>query len=179
MSAADRILNMVVRGVVRAWTAAERGFNTLTVSLMADEPSGVHHLQPYGFAAVPPAGTDALVFQPSGDANHLIAIAAGRGPSLEEKESAVWNGFGWAVKLLEDAVQIDKDDGTPVLKMTETRVDLGGTAGAAVVRDGDQVVFDSATLTWLNAVAVAAGYLTPLASGTGTAFATSDKVFAE
>lgn len=179
MSAADRILNMIVRGVVRAWQATERGFNTLTVSLMADEPPDVHHFQPYGLASVPPSGADAMVFQPSGNADHLIAIVAGRGPDLASKETAVWNGFGWAVKLLEEDVRIDKDDGTPILQLTETRVDIGGLAGKAVVRTGDTVSLDPG---WFGQVTAAVNGLAPAsitATPSATVVASSVKVFAK
>lgn len=133
-AAGSRIMNMVVRGVVRSWTRMERGFNQLMVSLLADDPPQVHHLMPYGFASTPPEGADALVFQPSGNADHLVAIVAGRGPDLDAGETAVWNAFGWAVKLLESEIRVDKDGGEPRIKITSSLIHLGD--GSLVDLDG-------------------------------------------
>lgn len=183
MSAIDRVMNMITRGVVRTFAATTRGFNTVMVSLLADDPPEAHHFTIHGFASVPQAGADALVFQPSGNADHLVALVAGRGPTLNAGESAMYNDHDWVLRLREQGLYLSHGS-LQRLFISETQTTIGpdGVGPIAVARDDDPVLLNGALITWLNSVASAAmAPVTPLAPGAlaGAIAATSTKVFAE
>lgn len=136
----SRILNMIVRGVVRASRATNGFFRELTMTLPADDPSDVQHFQVHGLESRPSAGSEAIVFAMSGNADHLVALIAGSSSlDLAVGETALKNEHGWSIQMKQDRVDVVRE-GVSRMKVTETEIVLGGNPAAPLVaRVGDAV----------------------------------------
>lgn len=176
---------MIMRGITKAWQTTTRGFRLLRVELVADEPTTVHHFTIHGFSSYPAPNNPTLVFQPSGNADHLVALVGGYDPSGgAEGESVMWNEHGWAIWLKTERFYVKGPFGQRV-NISNTTITLGSDADhPAVVRDGDATSmsdFHSWALEVTAAcnAAVPASITVPTPSGSGTVTASSTKVFAE
>lgn len=76
MSAANRIVNMVMRGIIRMIDDSAHTQFVQVEGLDAAPADDVEHFQPYGFTSHPPPGSTALVFMVGAAASHPVAVSA-------------------------------------------------------------------------------------------------------
>jgi phage baseplate assembly protein V len=157
----ERIQMMLARAVVSAIDDA-RGLQTLQVELLADEVAdGAEHMQPYGLAAHPHAGAEAVVAFVGGLRSHALVLSVAdrryRLKGLEGGEVALYDDQGQTVWLKRAGIYIESDQRVEVAAPEVTvnadtarihadtaniiadNVNLGGIGGPAVARVGDDV----------------------------------------
>jgi len=142
-----RLVDMFLRGVVDRVTDSSK-FQGVVAKLRAyddleDGPdgSGVEHWLPYGFTAVAKAGAEALVGYLGGDSDKAVVISVGdrryRLTGLAEGEVALYDDQGAKVHLTRSGIVLEPASGQTV--------ELGGTGGAQVARNGDGTIVDGTT----------------------------------
>lgn len=107
---AQKISNMLSRGVVTLANAAGK-MQTLQVSLLDDEAKDdVEHFEPYGFTSNPQAGAEVLAAFIEGDRSHGIVICAAdrryRLAALKSGEVALYDDLGHVIKLARTGIEI-------------------------------------------------------------------------
>lgn len=171
---------MVTRGVLRAVTQTARGFRTLSVELLADEPGDVQHFETHGLHSVPQGGADVLALQVAGSADHIVALVAGdyRGPTVAAGESVLYNDHDWSVRLLTTGVSVS-DGATQRLVVAPA----GAPGMLGVARALDPVAASAEFGAWVTAVNAALLANTPATmppfSSVGVINDASSKVFVE
>lgn len=106
----SRVRLMIGRAIVRLVDDA-RQLQELQIDLLADESQdAVEHFQPYGFAAHPHAGAEALVGCVGGLRSHAVVIAVAdrryRLLNLQQGEVALFDDLGNVVKLGRDKLSL-------------------------------------------------------------------------
>jgi phage baseplate assembly protein V len=156
-----RLQMMLARAVVAAIDDA-RALQSLQIELLADEVAdGAEHFQPYGLAAHPHAGAEAVVAFAGGLRSHPLVLSVAdrryRLKSLTAGEVAIYDDQGQVVWLKRDGIYVESGTkiviSAPQVEVTaETvtvdadtasivadTVNLGGSGGTAVARVGDDV----------------------------------------
>lgn len=166
--AVERIGN-AVRGLVtlgRVARAVVEAARHVRLDIDEPEPDATPLWQPYGFAAVPLAGSIAVQVAIGGHQDKLVSILVHDRrhiPTLVAGESAIHDDQDQFVAVRRAGVVVK----SPAIK-------LGESATLRVARETDPVVLDAGLIAWLNAVSTAAftdppaGAHVPLTSGTAT-----------
>ncbi len=142
--------------VERSASAAAEHVELQTSGLYDDD---TQHWQPYGLQSRAKPGAIALQAAVGGrsetvatilvhDARYLIA--------LDEGEVALVDDLGQKVHLTRTGLVVDA-----------ASIKLGDSASAAAARVGDAVTLDAGLVVWLQGLASAASYLTPIPSPAG------------
>lgn len=164
---------MLIRGVVDRVTDSST-FQGVVAKLRAlDDPedgpdgNGVEHWLPYGFTAVAKAGAEALVGYLGGDSDKAVVISVGdrryRLTGLAEGEVALYDDQGQKVVLYRDRIEVESDK----IVMNSSDVNLGGTGGAGVARNGDSITgtTDIAVVTGVTGAGITVTTATVTVSG--------------
>lgn len=154
---AQRIANMVVRGVITLVSDGKKQQLVQVDGFEGGPADNAEHFHPYGFSSVPLTGAEAVVVFPNGDRGHPLVVAVSdrrhRPTGGEPGEVTVYNHTGAKVKLTKDGdIELTpapgrevKVGGTPVALATKADVTalanfvqglfVGGT-GSAVIPPG-------------------------------------------
>lgn len=96
---------MVARSIINSIKYMD-GVQVVQLSVLADETmDDIEHMQEFGFASGPPAGSSALVLSVAGERGHMVVVAtdnAEHRPEVEPGESMLYNEFGVTLKLNKD-----------------------------------------------------------------------------
>jgi len=142
--------------VERSSSAAAEHVEVQTSGLYDDD---TQHWQPYGLQARPKAGAIALQAAVGGRSETVATILvhdARYTLELEDGEVTLVDDLGQKVHLTRTGIVVD----APSIK-------LGAGASAGAARIGDAVTLDSGLVVWLQGLATAAGYLTPIPTPAG------------
>ncbi len=146
---AQRIGNMVSRGVVSAVSAALK-MQGLQVKLLAGEvKDGLEHFEPYGYTSHPKSGAEAITMFIDGDRSHGVVIVVAdrryRLKGLAAGEVALYDDQGQKVHLTRSGIVVDGAgkpiaiQNTPSVTMTTPQVTMTGNlkVNGNIVADGD------------------------------------------
>lgn len=149
-----RIRLMVGRAIVTLVNDATK-LQSLQVELLEGESQdGIEHFQPYGLAAHPHPGAEAVLAFAGGLRSHGLALAVSdrryRLKGLSQGEVALYDDLGNEVLLGRDGIKVigisKVEVETPEASITadsvlidSDNVQLGGAGGAALARVGDDV----------------------------------------
>lgn len=133
---ADRISNMLARGVVTLANSTGK-MQALQVALLADESKDtVEHFEAFGYTSNPMPGAEVFVVFVEGDRSHGVVLAATdrryRPQDLLSGESAVYNAHSMSITLTKEGIVIAGGDkpisisGSPTVTVT----------GGDVIADG-------------------------------------------
>ena len=168
----NRVYMMISRAVVEVAKDTE-GMQTLKATILAGEDrDDIERFQNYGFTSVPFSDAEAIVVCPSGNREHMIAIAVDdrtrRLMGLAEGDVAIYTSGGSFIKLTEGdqglTIEVSGDanikaDGDTTVETTNATVtasakahidapavELGGTAAEAVIKGNTfQALFNAHT----------------------------------
>lgn len=149
MSTAGKVLGLIRRGVLVGAKLTSGALRQLQAKVDGTTVDDVELFEPYGLAAVAPAGADVLLVHVGGDEAHPVAIAAShrshRPSGLTSGQVAIYDASGKVVLLSSGGIL------------------LGGSgATKSVARAGDPVeVSQAAFVTWIGQVQTAVNALTP------------------
>lgn len=155
MSTAGKVLGMVRRGVLVGSKLASGALRQLQAKVDGTTVDDVELMEPYGLAAVAPAGAHVLIVHVGGDEAHPVGVAAS---STAHRPSGLTAG---QVALY--------DSSGKVILLASSGILLGGSgATKSVARAGDAVEVSQASfLTWMGQVTT---YINTLTPGTITPF---------
>jgi phage baseplate assembly protein V len=145
-----RIQAMVARAIVARVDDAPQWQEVQIELLEGETLDAVEHVQPYGLAAHPKPGAEAIVVALGGVRSAGIVIACGdrryRLKGLQEGEVALYDDLEQRVHLTRDGIVISSQLGVSI----ETEGDFAVTAGGAVSIEGASVTIDSDGQVALN-----------------------------
>lgn len=146
---AQRIGNMVSRGVVSAVSAALK-MQGLQVKLLAGEvKDGLEHFEPYGYTSHPKSGAEAVTMFLDGDRSHGVVIVVAdrryRLKGLAAGEVALYDDQGQKIHLTRSGIVVDGAgkpiaiQNTPSVTMDTPQVTMTGNlkVNGNIVADGD------------------------------------------
>lgn len=149
MSAAARLLGMVRRGVLTSSRLVDGALRLVQAKVQGTTVDDVELMEPYGLAAVAPAGSDVVIVHAGADESHPLALATShrshRPSGLTSGQVAIYDASGKVVLLSSGGIL------------------LGGSgATKSVARAGDPVAISQASFgTWISEVTLAINALTP------------------
>ena len=154
MSAAGKILGMVRRGVLTASKLTTGALRQLQAKVDGTTVDDVELMEPYGLAAVAPAGSHVLIVHVGADESHPVALAAShtshRPSGLTAGQVALYDSTGKVVTLSTSGIL------------------LGTSASKGVARTGDAIAVSQASfIAWMGQVTT---YINTLTPGTITPF---------
>lgn len=180
VQSALRRVGRPVRGVLTSVSATTRAL-AVQLEARAGEVVSSEAAQHYGFASVPPAGTEAIAVAIGNTSGHLVVVAEldrpNRPTDLMAGEVALYTASGASVRLLVDgSIEVSPASGQPLVLNGATILMAGG--GAGVARLGDSVSPDAGFTAWLSAAATALQALSgvPLPSSVGGTITTASSV---
>lgn len=150
----DRIQMMIARGTIASVDDGPK-LQALQVELLADETHDqVEHFQPYGLAAVPHAGAEAVALAAGGLRGHAIVLAVAdrryRLAGLQTGEVALYDDQGQQVKLGRDGVVITSAKGITFQTEGDMAIDCANFAltatGKIELNSDDVALGNGATL---------------------------------
>ena len=125
MSVTGRAIGMIRRGVLTSSRVVDGALRLLQATVQGTTVDDVEQLEPYGLAAVAPAGADVVLAHVGGDESHPVALAAShrshRPSGLTAGQVALYDSTGKVVTL------------------STTGIQLGTSASKGVARSGDTV----------------------------------------
>lgn len=136
MSLSGKAIGMIRRGVLTSSRVVDGALRLLQATVQGTAVDDVEQLEPYGLAAVAPAGAHVLIVHVGADESHPVAVAAS---SPAHRPSGMTAG------------QVALYDSTgKVILLSTSGIQLGTSASKGVARSGDTV---SVTIP-INTVAV-------------------------
>lgn len=154
MSLSGKAIGMIRRGVLTSSRVVDGALRLLQATVQGTAVDDVEQLEPYGLAAVAPAGAHVLIVHVGADESHPVAVAASspahRPSGMTAGQVALYDSTGKVVMLSTSGIQ------------------LGTSASKGVARTGDTIaVSQSQFLTWISQVTT---YINTLTPGTITPF---------
>lgn len=167
--ASMRTLVRSMRNGVLRFTSTRGGQGTVQGNTFSDETDTPEHLQDYGFASYPTAGSQGVRLVVGGDPSHTVALALGGGsrPDLAEGEVAVYHpGNGARIKFLGDGtIEGDNGNGATIKLMPDGTIEVGGNTDAVALASKSDA-------NWTNLVTAITG-AAPVAMDGGAALKTA------
>lgn len=137
-----RLQNLVARAVVQVVDDGAKLQRVQVGAAAGEDIDDGEHFQPYGFASVPPAGSEAVVLFPNGDRSHpLVIVASDRATRLTGQaagEVAIYHPDGARV-ILRDGGDVEIYPGSG----GEVRIGSAGASDPVALKSDLQAVYDA------------------------------------
>ncbi|MGE4323392.1 MAG: phage baseplate assembly protein V [Sphingobium sp.] len=155
MSALQRVLaplnhriQMMVGRAVLAAVNDDTMMQSLQIELAADEAQdGVEHFQPYGFAARPHEGAEAIALAVGGLRSHAVVLTVSdrryRLRQLRTGEVGLYDDQGQTILIGRDGIVIESAHGVTIATEGDFAVDA---QGAVSIRGQGETLIDGATI---------------------------------
>lgn len=143
IDALGRRVQMMIGRAVLAAIDDDRTLQTLQIELLDDETQdGVEHFQPYGLAAHPHAGAEAIALSVGGLRSHAVVLAVGdrryRLKGLQAGEVALYDDQDQMVLIGREGIRIVSPLGVAIETDGDFSVDAGGAV--SIRGDGDTLI---------------------------------------
>lgn len=145
MSAAARLLGMIRRGVLTSSRLVDGALRLVQARVGGTTVDDVELMEPYGLAAVAPAGSDVVIVHAGADESHPLALATShrshRPSGLTAGQVALYDSTGKVVMLSTSGIQLGTSASKGVARDTDTvsvtipanTVAVGFSGGSAVM----------------------------------------------
>lgn len=162
----SRLQMMVGRAIVAAIDDSTT-MQTVQIELAADEAQdGAEHFQPYGFAAHPHPGAEAIALSVGGLRGHALVITVAdrryRLTGLQAGEAALHDDQGQVVLLARDGIRIVSPLGIVIQTDGDFAVDAGG---AVSIKGAGEMLIDGASILLGEGASLDAARKTDAVSG--------------